>query len=137
MNPPSFASFPDLDIGPSKPPNLLQPSRRNRGEKNDGRKEGKGKERKRERHSRVDIDLLDERDEEWLRDLDDRMKSKDDRRRKNDNDMNTSRTSSPPLFYSDRKGDPLNVRYGGLHTGDVPKYHLVDREWVHPSVIGV
>ncbi|KAH8102508.1 NRDE-2, necessary for RNA interference-domain-containing protein [Cristinia sonorae] len=32
-----------------------------------------------------------------------------------------------PLFYSDRKGDPLNVTYGGLHVYDVPKHFLVDR----------
>jgi hypothetical protein len=29
------------------------------------------------------------------------------------------------VFYTDRKGDRLNVRYGGLHTADVPKYRLV------------
>jgi hypothetical protein len=33
----------------------------------------------------------------------------------------------PPSSYSDRKGDSLNIRYGGLHTRDVPKYHLVGR----------
>ncbi|KAJ7103657.1 NRDE-2, necessary for RNA interference-domain-containing protein [Mycena belliarum] len=27
------------------------------------------------------------------------------------------------LYYSDRKGDPLNITYGGLHSRDVPKYH--------------
>lgn len=30
-------------------------------------------------------------------------------------------------FYSDRKGDPLNIQYNGLHRGDVPKYHWVAR----------
>lgn len=30
-------------------------------------------------------------------------------------------------FYSDRRGDFLNIQYGGLHVGDVPKYYLVDR----------
>ena len=29
------------------------------------------------------------------------------------------------FFYSDRKGDLLNVQYGGLHAGDIPKYRLV------------
>ncbi|KAK2461663.1 hypothetical protein APHAL10511_006126 [Amanita phalloides] len=29
-------------------------------------------------------------------------------------------------FYSDRRGDMLNIQFGGLHVGDVPKYHLVD-----------
>ncbi|BGP21464.1 hypothetical protein JCM10295v2_000339 [Rhodotorula toruloides] len=27
-----------------------------------------------------------------------------------------------PLFYESRRGDPNNLRYGGLHRGDVPKY---------------
>jgi hypothetical protein len=30
------------------------------------------------------------------------------------------------LFYSDRRGDFLNIQFGGLHVGDVPKYHVVD-----------
>lgn len=35
-------------------------------------------------------------------------------------------------FFSDRKGDALNIRYGGLHAGDVPKYHLVARMCILP-----
>ncbi|KAJ7783652.1 NRDE-2, necessary for RNA interference-domain-containing protein [Mycena maculata] len=31
--------------------------------------------------------------------------------------------STSRLFYSDRKGDPLNIQYGGLHSREVPKYH--------------
>ncbi|GAA5922599.1 uncharacterized protein JCM15063_003358 [Sporobolomyces koalae] len=27
-----------------------------------------------------------------------------------------------PLFYESRKGDDLNIAYGGLHRGDVPRY---------------
>lgn len=30
------------------------------------------------------------------------------------------------LFYSDRRGDMLNVQFGGLHAGDVPRYHPVN-----------
>ncbi|THH06938.1 hypothetical protein EW145_g3737 [Phellinidium pouzarii] len=29
------------------------------------------------------------------------------------------------VFFQDGKGDPLNITYGGLHTGDIPKYWLV------------
>ncbi|GAA5907948.1 nuclear exosome regulator NRDE2 [Sporobolomyces salmoneus] len=28
-----------------------------------------------------------------------------------------------PLFYESRKGDDLNIVYGGLHRGDVPRYY--------------
>lgn len=31
-------------------------------------------------------------------------------------------TNEDPLFYNDFKGDDLNIRYGGLHKGDVPRY---------------
>lgn len=26
------------------------------------------------------------------------------------------------VFYSDRKGDQMNLQYGALHSGDIPKY---------------
>lgn len=30
-------------------------------------------------------------------------------------------------FFSDSRGDPLNLTYGGLHAGDIPRYNLVNR----------
>ena len=30
-----------------------------------------------------------------------------------------------PEYYSSYKGDELNLRYGGLHRGDVPKYRRI------------
>lgn len=47
-----------------------------------------------------------------------------------------SRQPSPPLaaekplFYSDRKADDLNVKYGGLHRGDIPRYRRSGGELV-------
>ncbi|KAJ7900210.1 NRDE-2, necessary for RNA interference-domain-containing protein [Mycena olivaceomarginata] len=32
------------------------------------------------------------------------------------------RDSGSRFYYSDRKGDPLNIQYGGMHSRDVPKY---------------
>lgn len=26
-------------------------------------------------------------------------------------------------YYVDKKGDPLNITFGGLHKGDIPKFH--------------
>jgi hypothetical protein len=43
------------------------------------------------------------------------MKAEEDRQRRD----------APAVFYTDRKGDRLNVSYGGLHAGDIPKYRLV------------
>lgn len=42
--------------------------------------------------------------------------------------MPSASDSATRFFYSDRKGDKLNVKYGGLHAGDIPKYRLVGRE---------
>ena len=39
-----------------------------------------------------------------------------------------STSSGTRLFYPDKKGDVLNVKYGGLHKGDIPEYHLVASE---------
>ncbi|KAJ7487463.1 NRDE-2, necessary for RNA interference-domain-containing protein [Mycena galericulata] len=47
--------------------------------------------------------------------------TKDRKEHRPDEERQASPTSR--LFYSDRKGDPLNIQYGGLHSRDVPKYH--------------
>ncbi|KAJ7169756.1 NRDE-2, necessary for RNA interference-domain-containing protein [Mycena filopes] len=38
------------------------------------------------------------------------------------NDDHAHSNSTSPLFYSDRRGDPLNIQYGALNPRDVPKY---------------
>ncbi|KAK0208141.1 NRDE-2, necessary for RNA interference-domain-containing protein [Desarmillaria ectypa] len=35
--------------------------------------------------------------------------------------------SETRFFYSDRHGDPLNLQYGSLHKGDIPKYKCINR----------
>ncbi|SRR5260221_7206349 len=47
-------------------------------------------------------------------------------REKETEDMSNNNTLVDRIFYSDRRGDFLNIQFGGLHIGDVPKYHLVD-----------
>ena len=32
------------------------------------------------------------------------------------------------VFFSDKKGDPLNTQYGGIYSRDIPKYHLAGCE---------
>ena len=57
-----------------------------------------------------------------------RSKSKKQRRAKedqNENQQNLTKIEFNRFFYSDRKGDLLNIQYGGLHAGDIPKYRLV------------
>ncbi|KAJ7125708.1 NRDE-2, necessary for RNA interference-domain-containing protein [Mycena crocata] len=45
-----------------------------------------------------------------------------DRKEHRDHDEPAKADSTSRLFYSDRRGDPLIVQYGGLHSRDVPKY---------------
>ncbi len=109
---PSFKSFPDLNAGSgneSKPPG-------------DDVKQRK-KHKKRDRRDRVDSTG--------------HKRSKRHGEGSNDQTVSVDYTGqflepeplhSRPLFYSDRKGDLLNVKYGSLHAGDIPKYHLVGRK---------
>ena len=57
-----------------------------------------------------------------------KSKSKKQRRVKDDQNekqQNLTKVEFNRFFYSDRKGDLLNIQYGGLHAGDIPKYRLV------------
>jgi hypothetical protein len=124
---PSFASFPDLDPGPSIPAESPTSPRRIKVKKHERKKDRRIKDRKRRRDEHQDAC-----DFEKLGSGGDRVFDDERLKNKEDNDLRDSRRAgSPPLFYSDRKGDPLNVRYGGLHAGDVPKHHLVGRESFH------
>lgn len=40
--------------------------------------------------------------------------------------VTTEDTLQNQVFYSDRRGDFLNIQFGGLHVGDVPKYQVID-----------
>ena len=57
-----------------------------------------------------------------------KSKSKKQRRAKedqNEKQQDLTKVEFNRFFYSDRKGDLLNIQYGGLHAGDIPKYRLV------------
>lgn len=138
--PPSFSSFPDIDPGPSN--RTPSPTRnesvhthrpidfgkRDRSAKR-GHREQDRLSSKREKHlspsdnwhsnepRAIDI-LLD----------DERLKANEDRLRLEQQGHERDRWVPRPLFYSDRKGDALNLTYGCLHTSDVPKYRPVARE---------
>lgn len=118
--PPSFASFPDLpQPGPTLKADSASPGNPTYKSKDRDKKHksssSKDKKRKRERDP-----------DHFSLESDEKLKAEEDAKRQVDLD-------TPRLFYSDRKGDPLNVRYGGLHSGDVPKYRIVDRMYVCQS----
>ena len=106
--PPSFSSFPDLDPGP----NAQEPT---------PSETGHDKSRKRER-------VKETRKKNKKRKHDEKMYEVEGSdlghaRRVDDFDARASEGSS--FFYSDRKGDSLNVAYGRLHSNDIPKYNSV------------
>ena len=125
--PPSFASFPDLDS------DQLSPSPPNEKKKRDGDGGKIQKDKKRKRHQYKDSvghpnpESAKQKGESILILDDERLKTEEDRKRRDGDETitNIGRSGSPLLFHSDRRGDPLNVRYGGLHSGDIPKHHLV------------
>lgn len=138
--PPSFASFPDIDPGPSNrtpSPTRNEPTHNHRpidfGRRDRSAKRGhREKDRllpRREKHISpsdnwhgYDPRAIDTR-------LDDEaLKANEDRLRPEQQDQERDRWVPRPLFYSDRKGDTLNLTYGRLHTGDIPRYRPVARE---------
>ncbi|KAH7912572.1 NRDE-2, necessary for RNA interference-domain-containing protein [Hygrophoropsis aurantiaca] len=123
--PPSFSSFPDLDPGPSN----SQSSR-----PNDGKPERRSKKDKHEKKQKKDrvkhVDKSTRRAQDWNTQAllnDEKLKAEEDRVRLEQEGLESRQLDSHPTFYSDRKGDALNVTYGHLHAGDIPKYHPVDR----------
>ncbi|PIL31641.1 hypothetical protein GSI_06343 [Ganoderma sinense ZZ0214-1] len=140
---PAFASFPDLDPGPSsstpreetkvgKDKGHKKSTRGEDGEDDNERKKKKHKYKHRVRedggrvrHKRRSSSRSPTR--EW-----ERYGLVDDERRKQEEDRGHSREDGDRrnaqqglVYFTDQKGDPLNLRYGGLHAGDVPKYRLV------------
>ncbi|KAL6310050.1 DUF1740-domain-containing protein [Sparassis latifolia] len=143
--PPSFSSFPDLEAGTSKttsiPKDRDQDDKR-RGKKREGRdtkskdRDTKDKKRKHERHYQKERDKEESRSRQHSKDReqvyggfnDERLKAAEDSRELGRvDDAGSSGAMSPPLYFTDRKGDALNVRFGGLHAGDIPRYTIVDR----------
>jgi hypothetical protein len=138
--PPSFASFPDLDPGPSRlsPPlkgnsdtrGRREGSRKDKKEKSQHRsKKSKDEPRKDKRHKTEKYDS-EQQKHAWTgaNILDDEKLKVEEDRRLTQSGLQPSKWDSRPLFFSDRKGDQLNITYGGIHAGNIPKYHLVNRE---------
>ncbi|KZT05893.1 uncharacterized protein LAESUDRAFT_654560 [Laetiporus sulphureus 93-53] len=136
--PPSFSSFPELEPGPSK--RASTPTEDRRGSKKRSKRKEKGDKEGKEHRHRYDREESDEEkdgasrskilaDERGYRERDDeRTKAEEDISMRRETTFETTRPVSPRLvYYTDRKGDPLNIQYGGLHAYSIPKYHLTDR----------
>ncbi|KAH9947908.1 NRDE-2, necessary for RNA interference-domain-containing protein [Amylocystis lapponica] len=134
--PPQFNSFPDLEPGPSQhsQPNEIADSRKRHKRKD---KEHKDKKRKIEPRTHDEPGRHASRAKRRTKGEDAGYGGVDDEQRKAAEDNHAradalfsagdTRPGDPPLYFTDRKGDPLNVQYGRLHAGDVPRYYLVGR----------
>ncbi|KAF9015505.1 NRDE-2, necessary for RNA interference-domain-containing protein [Cyathus striatus] len=122
--PPSFSSFPELDAGNGRTSQSSNEERIQEQSRKSSRSEHnhrKGKEKKRDKESAGEKERRKDKD---------RHRSRHDESRRYDaspkRPVDIDSEDSHRFFYSDRKGDPLNIIYGGLHAGDVPKYRLVE-----------
>ncbi|KAI0673451.1 NRDE-2, necessary for RNA interference-domain-containing protein [Trametes maxima] len=143
---PAFTTFPDLDPGPSTrtsaaledrekdkkhrrkdrrdddhEPDAERRKKKHRHDKPPGREERSDD---RHKHTRRSRSHEKRKDRGWGDD--ERKKAEEDRRNQHD-ESDIAAVKESLVYFTDRKGDPLNVRYGSLHAGDVPKHRLVDR----------
>ena len=142
---PSFSTFPDLDPGPSVPRTKLPTADKGKEKKHrkkdkkedkhdydseyrkakrkDGKRQG-GEDQKHRRRRSWSQPPSRHVPGEYGGLEDERKKEKEDLRLKNEIADGLG-TREGLVYFTDRKGDLLNVQYGGLHKGDVPKYRLV------------
>ncbi|KAI0936623.1 hypothetical protein AcW1_000813 [Taiwanofungus camphoratus] len=132
--PPSFSSFPDFDPGPSTRTATPKDKERDKDKEKKRSKKEKGVRgrRERKRHEKHNDNVLEKdrtrsrrhsEDRAYEGYNDERLKAEEDSRSRKDGDYSAMDFLSAPLYITDRKGDPLNVQFGGLHAGHVPKYH--------------
>jgi len=139
--PPTFSSFPDLTEPNSKTQPVPGPSHRRNRSPSPRRKDGVRERHKRDRTHKKERPVHNEdrrrrrsrsrsRKEKGTSRLvpaeEELRRAESDRRSKPAEDAGLDHIlGSSYHFYSDRKGDQLNVVYGSLHTGAVPKHSLV------------
>ena len=128
--PPSFGSFPDIGGAADTETSSTHAALRR-----DFKRENKQSDRKKKKRDGRDRSSTQRRipssergsktrgsqDRDQARD-DERIKAEEDSaRRAGQQDV------SQLVFFSDKKGDPSSIQYGGIYTRDIPKYHLVGR----------
>lgn len=105
--PPSFSSFPDLESGIHEVNASDKPKKekKHKARRTSTDKDSEDRHRKSERHRER---AKKEPKTSFLHHTDD-----------------DERNGTNRLFYSDSQGDKMNIQYGGLHAGDVPRYRMV------------
>ncbi|KAG6862421.1 hypothetical protein C0995_011861 [Termitomyces sp. Mi166 len=109
--PPSFSSFPDLDADTSTLSLYQSTKKTSRDKDKRERRRERLKDKKRSHGSTRDVsDYHSLAGSHYL-----------------EHDPSPAAKETSRSYYSDRKGDPYNIQYGGLHAGDIPKYRIIDR----------
>ena len=126
--PPSFGSFPDVEDNHVREASSASSQPKGLREKDEASDRKKKKRDRRGEHANQSqtFNKRERRNHDPKADSyafdDERIKAEESLSRK------AKQHDVPQLaFFSDRKGDPLNVQYGGIHSKEVPKYHLVGR----------
>lgn len=131
--PPTFNSFPDAEAGPSKPKQESSATREDQHHRvSKSRNEDKATREKRKTDMSANDKDKGKKKSRRHRDANHEQSGDDRHLIRRESGLYSSTTDSASrLFYSDRKGDVLNVKYGGLHKGDIPKHHLLASEYSH------
>ncbi|KAI0304761.1 NRDE-2, necessary for RNA interference-domain-containing protein [Russula brevipes] len=128
--PPSFTSFPDFGGNSTQDKAKAASSTvpvQKRGPKEKDKKSAR-KKRERDRRDRHSSPGPSRERGGGSRDLQNDDQFFDDERKKAEEDSarrTRQQDVSQPVFFSDKKGDPLSVQYGGIASKDIPRYHLV------------
>lgn len=122
--PPSFDSFPDVEDRSTRVASSASTQHRKESRDKDEAKDRKKK--KRDRRDKYATQPSHERAPNFKADgyvLDDERIKAEESLSRTVKHQDVSRL----VFFSDKKGDPLSVQYGGINSREVPKYHLVGR----------
>ena len=129
--PPSFSSFPDLG-GTSTQGRGTETSSTVPVQQRDSKDKDKESDRKKRKRDRRDKhsgrrQITSREHGNESRDSRGNVRAFDDERLKAEEDIarrTRQQDVSQPIFFSDKKGDPLSIQYGGNYSKDIPKYHL-------------
>jgi hypothetical protein len=129
---PTFSSFPDLE---SQEPNKTKSKKEHRSRKEKhreqddrpSRKHSRSRSRSQEGPSkrRKHRSKKEEKDPRASIFEDEKLHSKGRRERSTSNERDDTPYSRD--YFVDKRGDVRNITYGGLHQGDVPKFHRAGR----------
>ncbi|KAF6766535.1 NRDE-2, necessary for RNA interference-domain-containing protein [Ephemerocybe angulata] len=134
MSIPSFTSFPTFEPEYPKQSSTsesrLEKRKRDESHKSSAsskrkdRDRDRGRETSRERHREKDKDRHKKRDKDKHKERSRKLRG-DDSRDQRLEDVPSNVDETYRMFFSDRKPDRLNIQYGSIHAGDIPKYRLI------------